>query len=189
ILRNSGSTPIPSGSMRISSSSPPGRSVGLMHPTTPRQLVNAMGVLLSVPRLSYRRASALAAPFAFRVKPRDNLTGGNGSLVKPDGLYARRQREPIHALRRIARRAGGHVVDQDGTDLAALGVDREGSHNGSHAADRPHLDDHAALHDVVEVELHLVELEAIDGLAGLALDQEGEEAAIVGGLYGVELEA
>ena len=36
--------PIPSGSIRISSSSPPGRSVGLMQPTTPRQLVNAMMV-------------------------------------------------------------------------------------------------------------------------------------------------
>src|SRR3954447_22246520 len=42
MLRNSGSTPIPSGSMRINSSSPPGRRVGLMQPRRPRQLVNAM---------------------------------------------------------------------------------------------------------------------------------------------------
>ena len=35
---------MPSGSMRISSSSPPGRSVGLMQPTTPRQLVNAIAI-------------------------------------------------------------------------------------------------------------------------------------------------
>src|SRR5207237_2333095 len=48
-LRNSGRTPIPSGSMRINSSSPPGRSVGLTHPTTPRQLVNAMVALLPYP--------------------------------------------------------------------------------------------------------------------------------------------
>src|SRR2546423_9993806 len=42
MLRNSGRTPMPSGNMRISSSSPPGRKVGLMQPSTPRQLVNAM---------------------------------------------------------------------------------------------------------------------------------------------------
>src|SRR5882757_11343972 len=42
MLRKRGSTPMPSGSIRMSSSRPPGRSVGLMQPTTPRQLVNDM---------------------------------------------------------------------------------------------------------------------------------------------------
>ena len=55
MLRNSGSTPIPSGSMRISSSSPPGRNVGLMQPTTPRQLVNAM-IASRAPRRDRREA-------------------------------------------------------------------------------------------------------------------------------------
>src|SRR5438445_8240573 len=41
MLRNTGMTPIPSGISRMNSSSEPGRMVGLMIPTVPRQLVNA----------------------------------------------------------------------------------------------------------------------------------------------------
>src|SRR5262245_24275469 len=175
MLRNSGSTPIPSGNMRISSSSPPGRSVGLMHPTTPRQLVNAIGV-------SSRCGTWRA--FAVRVKPEDDLTGGDGSLVKPDSLYPRRQREPIHAFARIAGRAGGNVVNQDCADLAALALGREGPDIGSLATDRPHLGDHAALDDAFGVEQREIELQAVNGLAGFVLDQEGEQAAIVGGFCG-----
>src|SRR5262249_24306915 len=42
ILRNSGMSPMPSGSRRTTSSVTPGRMVGLIMPTTPRQLENAM---------------------------------------------------------------------------------------------------------------------------------------------------
>ena len=38
----SGMTPMPSGSIRIRSSNPPVRSVGLTMPTVPRQLENAI---------------------------------------------------------------------------------------------------------------------------------------------------
>src|SRR5580704_10537711 len=43
MLRNSGMRPMPSGSSRQTSSVTPGRIVGLIMPTTPRQLENAMG--------------------------------------------------------------------------------------------------------------------------------------------------
>jgi hypothetical protein len=42
MLRNSGMRPMPSGSRRMTSSVTPGRKVGLILPTTPRQLENAM---------------------------------------------------------------------------------------------------------------------------------------------------
>src|ERR1700683_3744822 len=42
MLRNSGMRPMPSGSNRQTSSVTPGRMVGLIMPTTPRQLENAM---------------------------------------------------------------------------------------------------------------------------------------------------
>src|SRR5262249_46359003 len=42
MLRNSGMSPMPSGSRRMTSSVTPGRRVGLIMPTTPRQLENAM---------------------------------------------------------------------------------------------------------------------------------------------------
>src|SRR3954454_17371048 len=155
MLRNSGSTPMPSGSMRISSSSPPGRSVGLMHPTTPRQLVNAMEVSSRCRACWPRawRANALASPSGSspRTILEHDLTGRDRSLVKPDGLDARRQRQPIHAFTRIARRAGRNVVDQDRADLTALALGREGPHIGPRAADRSHLGDHAALDDAFRI--------------------------------------
>src|SRR5262249_15291078 len=163
MLRNSGSTPMPSGSMRISSSSPPGRNVGLMHPTTPRQLVNAMQVS-SWCRAYQRRAWRSQSPHEHSGLA-CKLTSLDGSLVAPDCLHARRQREPVHALSPIADRAGQHVVDQDRAGLVAFAVGREGPHNSSHAADRSHLDDHAELDDTFEVEQRKFELEAVDGLA------------------------
>src|SRR5258708_6972978 len=42
MLRNSGMSPMPSGNSRQTSSATPGRMVGLIMPTTPRQLENAM---------------------------------------------------------------------------------------------------------------------------------------------------
>ena len=42
MLRNSGMSPMPSGSRRMTSSVTPGRMVGLIIPTTPRQLENVM---------------------------------------------------------------------------------------------------------------------------------------------------
>src|ERR1700730_13519064 len=42
MLRNSGMRPIPSGNSRQTSSVTPGRMVGLIMPTTPRQLENAI---------------------------------------------------------------------------------------------------------------------------------------------------
>ena len=42
ILRNNGMSPMPSGSRRMTSSVTPGRMVGLIMPTTPRQLEKAM---------------------------------------------------------------------------------------------------------------------------------------------------
>src|SRR5947199_6017738 len=133
MLRNSGMMPMPSGSIRISSSSPPGRSVGLMQPTTPRQLVNAM---------------------------ESPLTSAAASLVEPHVLHPRRQREPVRGL---ARRAGGHIVDQYRAELAALAVARERAHVGALAAHRAHLDDHPALNDALGIEYGEIELEAVDG--------------------------
>src|SRR5262252_409974 len=106
MLRNSGMMPMPSGRMRISSSSPPGRSVGLMQPTTPRQLVNAMEVS--------SRCRDAQIP-AVRVRPRRILL----SLVEPHVLHPRGEREPVHAGGGLARRAGGDIVDQDRAELAA----------------------------------------------------------------------
>src|SRR5436190_2593138 len=50
-LRNSGMSPMPSGSRRMTSSVTPGRKVGLIMPTTPRQLEKAMAVLPHVMRV------------------------------------------------------------------------------------------------------------------------------------------
>src|SRR5712691_3232742 len=101
MLRNSGRTPMPSGSMRISSSSPPGRSVGLMQPTTPRQLVNAMA------RLRFA-----------------------ASLVKPHALHARGQGEVVETGVGLGRRAGGDLVEQDRADVAARTIDGIELHDG-----------------------------------------------------------
>ena len=42
MFKNIGMSPMPSGSSRMTSSVTPGRMVGLIMPTTPRQLENAM---------------------------------------------------------------------------------------------------------------------------------------------------
>src|SRR5215472_13271933 len=48
MLRKSGMSPMPSGNSRQTSSVTPGRMVGLIMPTTPRQLENAMAPLESL---------------------------------------------------------------------------------------------------------------------------------------------
>src|SRR5215470_8176681 len=93
---------------------------------------------------------------------RSPLTSAAGSLVEPHVLHPRRQREPVQAGRGLARRAGGHVVDQDRAELATLAVARECAHIGALAAHWAHLDDHPALDHTLRVEQGEVELEAVD---------------------------
>src|ERR1700752_2717174 len=62
MLRNSGMRPMPSGNSRQTSSVTPGRMVGLIMPTTPRQLENAMrGPFDALSIVGARRGSTLRA--------------------------------------------------------------------------------------------------------------------------------
>src|SRR5579863_4693809 len=92
-LSDSGTTPIPSGRMRINSSSVPGRRVGFTMPTTPRQSVK----LITFPRISSRANRSLIdlqpdglddiVPFlGIRLHLRSHLLGRTDNNLHPHFL-------------------------------------------------------------------------------------------------------
>jgi hypothetical protein len=61
MFKNSGMTPMPSGNSRQTSSVTPGRMVGLIMPTTPRQEENAMRKAFRIEERACARSSTVAS--------------------------------------------------------------------------------------------------------------------------------
>src|SRR5262249_24405989 len=84
ILRNNGMRPMPSGSRRMTSSVTPGRNVGLIMPTTPRQLEKAM-LQTSRSGALRMRTVALRAIVLLHAVGRDislgHITGKRGAIA------------------------------------------------------------------------------------------------------------
>jgi hypothetical protein len=82
-------------------------------------------------------------------------------LVEAKRLDARRQGEAVEAGAGLAGRAGGHVVDQNRTELTAFGIDGECPPTVL-AARTGHLGDKAAQNAAVAAEGDQIELHALD---------------------------
>jgi hypothetical protein len=81
------------------------------------------------------------------------------------------------------------VVDQNRTDLFAIGVDREGPHHGLGGADGTHLGKQAPQDAAIGAEGDEVELHALERDVGFVFDDEVQPAAVVSAFDAVELDA
>src|SRR5580700_9969232 len=116
MFKKIGMSPMPSGSSRMTSSVTPGRMVGLIMPTTPRQLENAMVFLSFVCSPDVALAKSGTAAPALRHSPSKS---GVKALKAPCGLRAL---PPVVPLRRAGRHISlGHIAGKRGA-VAAVRV-------------------------------------------------------------------
>src|SRR5262249_52605487 len=112
ILRNNGISPMPSGSRRMTSSVTPGRNVGLIMPTTPRQLENFITDFSVVEVGAAGRSAALLAIVLLGCVGRDislgHITGKRGTIaaarVAAAAAARALQQKPLARLHLVAAR-------------------------------------------------------------------------------------
>src|SRR6266567_6793743 len=106
IFRNNGMSPMPSGSSRMTSSVTPGRMVGLIMPTTPRQLENA---IVPIPEVVLAKARTHApCPLVRLRRMGPGSTAGTTQVLSAIFLLRRVGRDI--AFGQIAGKRGGVAV-------------------------------------------------------------------------------
>ena len=105
--------------------------------------------------------------------------GADALLEKANGRGPRRQYQPIKAPPGFARRARGHIVEQNGADAPTIGFDTEGSHDRLGRTKGAYFHDYTTVDSAFAVEHGEVELECVDRILSIILDDERQSAVIL----------
>jgi hypothetical protein len=100
-------------------------------------------------------------------------------LEETNGRWPRRQCQPIKASPRFARRARGHVVDENCADLPTISFDAEGSDDRLGRPKGAYFHDHTTVDSAFAVEQGKIELERVDRTLSIILDDERQSAVIL----------
>ena len=79
----------------------------------------------------------------------------------------------------FARRARGHIVEQNGADAPTIGFDTEGSHDRLGRTKGAYFHDYTTVDSAFAVEHGEVELECVDRILSIILDDERQSAVIL----------